>query len=103
MKFILSIVLFVSLFSCRKDVVIIEESPEIMIYPTPFESSFFIQSKAIKKFDMKLYSITGQILMTKNNIPSGLITVNTDSLTNGIYYVEIESKEINLIRKLIKM
>ena len=51
---------------------------------------------------MTMYDKTGQVIITKNMMPSGIISFSFDSLSNGKYFIKIESEHISLFQPIIK-
>lgn len=102
MKIGIYILIIMSFFSCRKDHYTNENTPKISVYPNPFTSNFFIKSDGIKAYDMTMYDKTGQVIITKNKMPSGIISFSFDSLSNGKYFIKIESENISLFQPIIK-
>ena len=75
---------------------------ELIIYPNPFKKAFSISIPHFKEaiIDVYIYDVNGSLVYTKNNATykSNL----SPHLTNGLYFINIQSEEKLYIRKLIK-
>ncbi len=77
---------------------------QISLYPNPASDFVFIKTPTgFNINNIKVFSMTGQLLNTINNLNTpNKINLNTSKLKNGIYFVVIESNsKINLVKKLI--
>ncbi|MBV6485945.1 MAG: hypothetical protein KFKLKKLM_02566 [Flavobacteriales bacterium] len=74
---------------------------EVIIYPNPFNQffEFKIVDKQINLKQVRLYDIGGRIVINNNRNSN----INTENLTNGIYFLELEFMDRRKITyKLIK-
>lgn len=57
------------------------------VYPNPTKVQLFIDSKAINFIQkIEVYSITGKLLLGKNN---DLESISLENLSNGIYFLKL--------------
>ena len=67
---------------------------DISIYPNPCNSSFSLTTSAeLKK--ISVCNVTGQIVISLEEVPVGQSVINTLGWTNGIYFITFEDKEGN--------
>ena len=76
------------------------------IYPNPVSDRLFVEVNASRASEMSItiYNITGQKVMEENvNITTGINTpsVNTSSLTSGIYFVTVKANGFDQTMKFI--
>ena len=76
------------------------------IYPNPVSDRLFVEVNASRASEMSItiYNITGQKVMEENvNITTGINTpsVNTSSLTSGIYFVTVKANGFDHTMKFI--
>ncbi len=73
----------------------------IKIYPNPASDKLTIlgiNSNVIS--NIKIYSVTGKLI--KATIPNTINEININSLKEGIYFIEINSKKGKIIKKFVK-
>ncbi len=64
------------------------------VFPNPTNASLNIQStKKLSNATIKLYNITGQIILQKTNLSGDNFTVDLSEYAKGIYILEISSSE----------
>jgi len=96
-------------FEYSKIIVIRNEiqNKTIRIFPIPFSKNLTVEYKSsfIENITLSLMDITGKIILTqKSTSQIGYNSFNIDSsnLPHGTYYVRLMSKNINLIKTIIK-
>lgn len=87
---------------------IINKKPysSIKVYPNPSQGQLhikFSELQYIKEYSIKIINNSGKILQTIDNINDnlGVINLNIDYITDGIYFVIIENNEIQYKEKFI--
>ena len=78
----------------------------LSIYPNPVQESLFISfdSNANKEVVLEMYSVTGQLIVTKTTYASDhILNLNTSTLPSGIYYLHFLTETNQLVKKIIKM
>jgi len=78
-----------------------QEDFNFNVYPNPFSERITIENNRKEIFDLTILNSSGQIVrkMKISSIPE---TIDLTELTNGIYLLRINSKEINTTIKLVK-
>lgn len=80
---------------------IIENAVNISIYPNPASNFIVVSTIGIDEYQLQIMDINGKIIVeTLNTIPHQSIDIS--NLSKGIYFVKMQSKEKNLVQKLIK-
>jgi hypothetical protein len=66
----------------------------VVIYPNPAENELFVNVKHSNPVDVFVYSIDGILLATytMNNTGSETITISTEALEAGVYFIEFSGK-----------
>lgn len=78
----------------------VNPSLNISIYPNPTQGLVHIVSHTEVAYTVCLYNTHGVLLATKNAIgKSG--SINLESFANGIYYIEVQDADNNVMRKRI--
>lgn len=87
---------------CEEIITGIEESNSsgnISIYPNPVKNKFSIKN-IDKETAFRIYNVNGSILI------QGMISesneINLEAYSKGIYFIELENKDLLIIRKIIK-
>lgn len=72
------------------------------IYPNPITSQLTIDNGALTLKSFKIYDVLGN-LITENTIPTNTqtITIDLNTISNGIYNIEIENKNHTITRQKI--
>jgi hypothetical protein len=82
-------------------------SDDIIMYPIPFNEELNIQYFNLneKKTLVKVYNMTGKIILTKYfevTQGSNLVTIDLQNLASGLYYVEFSSGNSRYHQKVLK-
>lgn len=73
----------------------------LYLVPNPAQNEVAIRSADIKgKMTVSIVDITGRLLLQQNLEPN-IATINTSSLTNGVYHVIVQSDNLQWSKKLI--
>jgi len=76
------------------------EFPDL-IYPNPTTGKLYIDNPSTDKFSYGIYTITGQLVASRNNITGSTTEVDMSNFTKGVYFVELRSTEKTETHKLI--
>ena len=79
-------------------------STKVSVFPNPTHGVLklnFDQSIIEKQATARLYDMRGTVLF-RQNISDPLVTLNLESYTNGIYFLEIRTSEAKAVWKIIK-
>ncbi|MBL7900552.1 MAG: S8 family serine peptidase [Bacteroidia bacterium] len=74
-------------------------STEFLIFPNPAETLVTIEYQG-QTFDCLLYNSLGQLVLSNIQVNSS-ITLNTEQLAKGVYFVELQTKGQVLRKKLV--
>jgi hypothetical protein len=76
-------------------------SPNIQVYPNPTWSEITITNLGNSAYTISLYSIDGKKMLSKSSTENNL-RINLDSLSDGIYILEIKNESGIIQRKILK-
>ena len=71
----------------------------IAVYPNPVSETLIITSEGVPIEKIKVYSISGQIILTSENVQN---SIDVSGLSEGFYFLEIFSAEGSSIQKFTK-
>ena len=76
---------------------------QIEAYPNPFENQIVLENKSQTPVTkISVIDMLGREVLAINNIQSTTITINTQSLEDGMYYVKIYNNSNNFTVKMLK-
>jgi len=64
-----------------------------LIYPNPTEGRLYIENSSSDKLSYKLYSISGRLVGSRQNITDSSTEIDLSSLTKGMYLISITTGE----------
>lgn len=102
MKTLLTILILISFFSCRKDVNHCVNPPKFYIYPNPFSNDFNIESHVCVPFHLIIYNKVGEMVLEETKLKSGIKNINLSKFDSGIYVIHIKSKDFTSVQKVLK-
>ncbi len=73
----------------------------VLIYPNPTEGVLYIQNPSSDEFSYKIYSITGKLVGSRQNIGASRADVDLSELTKGFYLINVISGEGTETHKVI--
>jgi uncharacterized protein YjdB/aryl-phospho-beta-D-glucosidase BglC (GH1 family) len=73
---------------------------DINIYPNPVNDILNLESNILIK-DISLVSITGKVVVSKNNLDTHSISIKTNELPSGIYILKVKTDESLVLKRLI--
>ena len=77
--------------------------PNISLYPNPFNSSITLKTTLNNKiYNVTLFDISGRIIIVKKDINSTSKKINLSNLTNGSYFLKINTGSGEIVKKIIK-
>ena len=77
--------------------------PYISLYPNPFNSSITLKTTLNNKiYNVTLFDISGRIIIAKKDINSTSKKINLSNLTNGSYFLKINTGSGEIVKKIIK-
>lgn len=75
---------------------------KILISPNPAKNQITVEnSNAVEIVSIKLFDITGKLLLTENNLNTSSKTINTSSLTAGMYIIVVEDATGNQLKSKV--
>ena len=75
------------------------EESSLMVYPNPASNYINLEFDDYKEYIITIYNSTGQLMLSKTIIHQGIM--NTESLSQGIYYIQSRQGNVVLNKKLI--
>lgn len=83
-----------------------EDNVSLKIYPNPAQHTVNIEvGESIQKANIRLIDQNGRLIQAKQNVninASQAMQLNINHLASGVYFVSIQSENINITQKLIK-
>ena len=71
------------------------------VYPNPVSTTITLQSNIdLQNAEIKIFNLLGELVLTKSNIRNA--TIDVETLTNGIYFLQVRSNNNFLTQKFIK-
>ncbi len=74
---------------------------QILIYPSPTNGVFTIESKDVKISRVYVFDAQGKELLDKT-VRNNISTMDISSFVNGVYFVKIKSNRTTVIKKVVK-
>ena len=81
--------------------VAINNSVAINAYPNPVNNILTIDTDVKGYYKLSIYSINGQIVASQNGTNNGTLSINTEGLENGNYFIEIIGGNAKAVSKII--
>ncbi|MEX2379775.1 MAG: PKD domain-containing protein [Vicingaceae bacterium] len=77
----------------------------VSIYPNPAKNTISIDLSGIEKaVNLRLMDLSGKIVLSKTNVQAGNVNqLNISTLSDGFYFLSIESENNRKIEKIIKV
>ena len=79
-------------------------SNNLIVYPNPFNSMINVSLSELinTKFNVIIYSISGQQLFNETFLDQENATIATENLPVGYYIIKVSANGLNTYKKLIK-
>lgn len=76
-------------------VLVFGDPQQVIIYPNPFTTStkLIFRSDQKKKYDLRIYSITGMLVRQIEKIQTDEVIIERNDLSTGCYFYELKSEE----------
>jgi hypothetical protein len=74
----------------------------ITIYPNPTNDKFSVKLGNLKDVTISIVTPTGEEVYNKNEINDAQVEISLNELSNGLYFVRIQSNEQQKVMKVIK-
>ena len=75
----------------------------VVIYPNPSNQDFVYVKANTAIQSVSIYSINGQLIKVFENLASYQVSINTSGMTDGVYFISVETENGNSKHKLIKL
>jgi len=73
----------------------------VTVYPNPADKSVWISSNDENIQTIKIYSVLGELILSKDMSNSSLASINISHLESAVYYLQIELLSHTMVRKFI--
>jgi len=73
----------------------------ISVYPNPFSNQITIKNNKSLNLDVTVLDVTGKTVLTQNS-SAGLVELNTNDLSTGLYFVKVISEGSSTTYKIVK-
>ena len=80
--------------------VAMDENIKAKLYPNPATTHFTVDLSSITKADLKLFDLTGKMVMSKTNV-TGQIMIPVNTLENGIYILNVKTESGSYMQKIL--
>jgi hypothetical protein len=81
-----------------------EIKSKFAMYPNPTQDAFVIQSPNSKINNVKIFSISGNMLFNRKSVNSKTLRVDISSFQAGVYFVQVKNGQNEMsVKKLIKI
>lgn len=72
-----------------------------LIYPVPANNEIFVEMENLDTYAIVMYNSLGQKINVKSILSANKMTIDTESLSDGIYYIKFTKDQINDTRRLV--
>jgi hypothetical protein len=73
----------------------------VKLYPNPTNGSFVVEFKGNQNKHISIVDVTGRLILDSTSKTENL-TVNLSNYASGVYYVKIQSEDVNEVIKVVK-
>jgi hypothetical protein len=78
------------------------ELKQIRLYPNPADKFVNLEiPRKIERISVKIFDVTGKSIFEKTTLQSGKLTLSTDKLSKGMYFMQIISNKGKVVRKML--
>jgi hypothetical protein len=74
---------------------------DLKIYPIPTNNELIIEMDNLNDFKIAIFNLVGQNVNAKATFENNKVTLNTETLSDGIYLVQFQNNELKETRKII--
>jgi len=72
-----------------------------LIYPVPANNEIFVEMANLDQYAIVMYNSIGQKINVKSQLSANKMTIDTESLSDGIYYIKFTNGQVNDTRRLV--
>ena len=78
-----------------------DPSKEFSIMPNPFNDYINIETRNSVEIELRIYDVSGRNMLNRKF--TGRVTLDMQSLSKGVYYMELISDEKRTLERIVKM
>jgi hypothetical protein len=75
---------------------------QISLYPNPTNGNVIVKLGELKEVSISVIDITGKVVKTLTVLNERQVNLRLDDLSNGLYYVKIQSSDKQKVVRLVK-
>jgi len=103
MKILIGLLICLTSYSCRKDVVRLnEEEATFSIYPNPFINNINILPTGVGEYSIQIYNTKGELVFSEFHLSFKQKVIDLQTVESGVYFIHIKAKNITVIEKVLK-
>lgn len=72
-----------------------------LIYPVPANNEIYVEMDMIDQYGIAMYNSLGQKINVKSQLAANKMTISTDNLSDGIYYIKFTNGQKNDTRRVV--
>lgn len=72
-----------------------------LVYPIPANTEIFVEMDSVDQYAIEMYNSLGQLVTVNSVTTPTKVTINTESLTDGVYYLKISNGQKNDTRRVV--
>lgn len=72
-----------------------------LIYPVPANNEIYVEMDMIDQYGIAMYNSLGQKINVKSQLTANKMTISTDNLSDGIYYIKFTNGQKNDTRRVV--
>lgn len=72
-----------------------------LIYPVPANNEIYVEMSNLDQYAIVMYNSIGQKINVASQLSANKMTINTESLSDGIYYIKFTNGQVNDTRRLV--
>lgn len=74
----------------------------LTVYPNPANDMVYIENEIAEDINLHVFNAAGQAMMSIQNVyNNGRINVPTATLDNGIYFIQLENKNMSVTKRIV--
>jgi hypothetical protein len=73
---------------------------DVQVFPNPASTKIFLSGENVKNFNLELYSIEGELVLSKCNMTSNE-SIDISTLPDGFYFAAVRAKNESFFKRLV--